>query len=129
MAEIAGEAVTPRNVEPPDSAPAAAPHGLAERLAAAEELNRQLRTALETRIVIEQAKGVLAERFRLPLDDAFELLRRSARSSRVRLHQLARRVVDDAETPPPIASVLRRRARPPGGPGPPSESDRGRPRP
>src|SRR4051812_22329004 len=43
---------------------------------------KQLQTALDTRIVIEQAKGILAERFHLPVDDAFLLLRYAARSSR-----------------------------------------------
>ena len=46
---------------------------------------RQLQTALETRVVIEQAKGVLAERFRLSIEDAFRLLRDSARTGRMPL--------------------------------------------
>ena len=51
--------------------------------------NEQLRTALATRIVIEQAKGMLAERFELDVDEAFERLRRQARSHQMKLHVLA----------------------------------------
>jgi len=51
--------------------------------------NEQLRTALATRIVIEQAKGMLAERFEMDVDEAFERLRHQARSHRMKLHVLA----------------------------------------
>ena len=61
--------------------------------------NQQLQRALDSRIVIEQAKGVLAERYRLGVDDAFALLRRSARNHRLRLHALAAAVVASHETP------------------------------
>jgi AmiR/NasT family two-component response regulator len=61
--------------------------------------NAQLERALETRVVIEQAKGVLAERYELTIDDAFGLLRRSARSNRTRIHDLAFRVVTERATP------------------------------
>jgi hypothetical protein len=66
------------------------------------ERTRQLQTALDTRIVIEQAKGILAERFRLEMDDSFELLRRSARSHRVDIHSLADKVVNTHATPSEI---------------------------
>jgi ANTAR domain len=49
----------------------------------------QLQSALESRIVIEQAKGILAERYSVTPDEAFEVLRRDARSRRMRLHDLA----------------------------------------
>jgi len=49
----------------------------------------QLRTALTTRIVIEQAKGMLAERLDIDVDEAFERLRREARNRRMNLHVLA----------------------------------------
>lgn len=61
--------------------------------------NEQLQRALDSRIVIEQAKGVLAERYRMSVDDAFEILRRSARNHRLRLHALAAAVVASRETP------------------------------
>jgi hypothetical protein len=63
------------------------------------ERSRQLETALTSRIAIEQAKGVLAERHGLSLDAAFERLRREARSSRRRIHELAAEVVG-GETQP-----------------------------
>ncbi len=49
----------------------------------------QLRTALTTRIVIEQAKGMLAERLDIDVNEAFERLRREARNRRLKLHVLA----------------------------------------
>ncbi len=55
--------------------------------------NDQLRTALCTRIVIEQAKGVLAERLQVEVDQAFERLRREARNRQMKLHALAAAVV------------------------------------
>jgi hypothetical protein len=59
----------------------------------------QLQQALDTRVVIEQAKGILAERYRTDVDAAFGMLRRGARSNRVRLHDLADRVVASPQTP------------------------------
>jgi hypothetical protein len=67
--------------------------------------NERLRTALESRIVIEQAKGVLAERFRLDLERSFELLRRSARSERRRIHELAAEVVGSRRSPERIEAL------------------------
>jgi len=63
------------------------------------ERNRQLERALESRIVIEQAKGVLAERLGVEPNQAFEILRRAARSQRRRIHLLAAEVVESRETP------------------------------
>jgi AmiR/NasT family two-component response regulator len=54
---------------------------------------------LESRIVIEQAKGVLVERLALGPDEAFEILRRAARSQRRRIHDLAADVVTSRDTP------------------------------
>jgi len=70
------------------------------------ERAEQLQEALESRIVIEQAKGILSERFGFGIDGAFGLLRRAARTERMKLHVLARAVVIDAETPEPIVQTL-----------------------
>jgi hypothetical protein len=61
----------------------------AELHEALQRENDQLRTALATRIVIEQAKGMLAQRLGMQVDDAFECLRREARNRRMKLHVLA----------------------------------------
>jgi hypothetical protein len=68
----------------------------------------QLQTALDTRIVIEQAKGVLRERFGLSVDEAFELLRRAARGSGTKIHTMADQIVSSRETPPAVQRVLDR---------------------
>ncbi len=82
-----------------------------KRAAELEQENAQLRAALESRIAIEQAKGVLAERLGLEVDEAFSLLRFAARSSRAKLHELAARVVNEATTPRPVVVALARSMR------------------
>lgn len=62
-----------------------------------EVLAGQLRTALDSRIAIEQAKGILAERLQMSVADAFALLRSSARRHNRRLSDIARAVVDGTE--------------------------------
>jgi len=67
-------------------------------LSHSELVNQQLQTALNTRLIIEQAKGVLAERGTLDMDSAFNLLRQHARRTNRRLADLARDVVNGAPT-------------------------------
>jgi AmiR/NasT family two-component response regulator len=55
--------------------------------------NAQLRTALASRIVIEQAKGVLIERLDLPAEQVFPLMRAAARRARMNLHDLADQIL------------------------------------
>jgi transcriptional regulator with GAF, ATPase, and Fis domain len=62
-----------------------------------DTLNEQLQTALNSRVIIEQAKGKLAERLGLDMDQAFSLLRDQARTSNRRLSDLARAFVDGTE--------------------------------
>jgi GAF domain-containing protein len=69
-----------------------------------DTLTEQLQTALNSRILIEQAKGVLAERLHLDLDDAFTLLRSGARSRNRRLSELAQAIVDGTEQIPPATA-------------------------
>ena len=59
----------------------------------AQVVNEQLSRALNSRIVIEQAKGVLAEREGLDVQQAFERLRRHARNHNLRLADLASDVI------------------------------------
>jgi hypothetical protein len=70
----------------------------------AEELHR----ALNSRVVIEQAKGVLAERLGLDIEGAFSVLRGAARSGRIKAQDLARAVVTNKDTPQTIISFLAR---------------------
>jgi GAF domain-containing protein len=60
----------------------------------ARTLNDQLNQALNSRIVIEQAKGVVAEREGLDMVQSFARLRAHARNNNLRLADVARGVVD-----------------------------------
>jgi transcriptional regulator with GAF, ATPase, and Fis domain len=53
----------------------------------------QLQVALDSRVLIEQAKGVLAERLSVTPEAAFQALRQEARNTNRKLHDLARDVV------------------------------------
>jgi AmiR/NasT family two-component response regulator len=97
-----------------DAAPSqesAPPNTLAELTERLWARNAQLEEALQSRIVIEQAKGILAERFGLGLDEAFALLRQAARSHRIPLRTLAAAVVSSETTPPEILHVREAAAR------------------
>jgi GAF domain-containing protein len=62
-----------------------------------DTLNEELQSALNSRVIIEQAKGKLAERLGLDMDQAFIVLRDHARSRNRRLSDLARAFVGDTE--------------------------------
>ena len=59
-----------------------------------EVVTEQLQTALNSRILIEQAKGVLAERLGTSIDEAFSLLRKYSRTRNEKLVDIARAIVD-----------------------------------
>ena len=70
------------------------------------ERRAQLEHALQSRIAIEQAKGVVAERYGLDLDDAFQLIRRAARTNRMKLHDLVGAIKPGEPSPPELVAVV-----------------------
>lgn len=79
---------------------------LAQRSAQqADLLNAQLQQALTSRVTIEQAKGVLAERRQITVDEAFALLRAYARNHNLHLSDLARQVADGSSTAAELLSA------------------------
>jgi GAF domain-containing protein len=68
---------------------------LQERIGRQREiLNQQLQSALTSRVAIEQAKGVLATRLEIEMEEAFELMRKRSRDERRRLVEVAEEVVN-----------------------------------
>lgn len=61
----------------------------------AEALTEQLQGALNSRIVIEQAKGALAQREGVTIDVAFEIIRSRARASQQRIADVAAKVLEE----------------------------------
>jgi hypothetical protein len=82
-----------------------------DELALLREKVLQLQTALVSRLVIEQAKGMLAERHGLAIEEAFLVLRRVARSARRTIREVAAEVVrrdrpiDDAAISEAVAQL------------------------
>jgi AmiR/NasT family two-component response regulator len=64
-------------------------------------LAEQLQYALNSRVVIEQAKGVVAERHQVAMGPAFEALRRFARDNNLKLTDAANGVVTGEIDPEP----------------------------
>lgn len=68
---------------------------LQERVLAHSQLvAEQLKRALDSRVLIEQAKGALAQATAMTADEAFNLLRRYARNHNLNLHAVAAGVMD-----------------------------------
>jgi len=77
----------------------------------AQAVNDQLNHALNSRVVIEQAKGMVAERDGLDMEQSFRRLRAYARSHNLRLVDVACSVIDGSlGTPSLDAKVTRREA-------------------
>ena len=60
----------------------------------AQVLNENLQNALNDRLIIEQAKGVLAERSDLEIEQAFSTMRNHARNGNLKLVDVARHIID-----------------------------------
>jgi GAF domain-containing protein len=73
---------------------AAAALSTAQRYGAARELAGQFETAMNSRAVIEQAKGVLMARHGVDADTAFDLLSKQSQHRNIRLRQVALDVLD-----------------------------------
>jgi len=71
----------------------------------AETLAGQLQTALNSRIAVEQAKGILAERHGVSTERAFEVMRAFARRDRRKIDEVARDVINDS---PSVARLVTR---------------------
>jgi AmiR/NasT family two-component response regulator len=67
--------------------------------AEAQRLNEQLSAALTSRVVIEQAKGVICERAGVDVTEAFARLRRYARNHNLRLTDVAQAAIDGSLDP------------------------------
>jgi len=79
-----------------------------------DRVTSQLQTALSSRVVLEQAKGVISESGALDMDGAFEVLRRYSRNHNMKLRALAQAVANRTlpaqlvlEEPPPSARSRR----------------------
>ena len=70
----------------------------------AQVLNQQLQHALDSRIVIEQAKGMVAERAGLNMDQAFTALRTYARNHNRRLADVAEAIIGGSLAPSALGS-------------------------
>jgi GAF domain-containing protein len=73
-----------------------------------EEVAAQLQVALVSRVVLEQAKGVLAERGDLNMDDAFQVLRKYARDHNQRLQDVSRGIVSGTVDANAVLATRRR---------------------
>jgi GAF domain-containing protein len=77
-----------------------------------ELLTEQLQGALNSRIVIEQAKGVIAQLYGTSVDDAFDLLRAYCRGHGLHLSKVAAALVADVSMIPDLRQQERPTRRP-----------------
>ena len=65
----------------------------ASKLRQQEQLSEQLQEALESRVVIEQAKGITAQQHAVSIDQAYQRMRRHARNNNASLRVVAEAIV------------------------------------
>ncbi len=90
------DGLTPANLSLGQGSADIATIGLLQERAIREKqvLAEQLQGALTSRVLIEQAKGILAERHDIPMDRAFTAMRTHARNYGRPLHQVANQIID-----------------------------------
>jgi len=66
----------------------------ASKLSQQEQLSVHLQEALESRVVIEQAKGITASKHSITIDQADELIRRHARKNNASMRVVAEAIVN-----------------------------------
>ena len=71
----------------------------------AQVVNQQLQHALNSRIVIEQAKGMVAQREGLNMEQAFSALRTHARNHNLRLVDVAESVISGTLAPAALGQL------------------------
>lgn len=98
-------------IAPPELPPAVAVARLVTLVDSLGRANQRLQDELESRAPVEQAKGMLAERWSLDLEDARALLERAAEASGRTVQGLARDVVSCRSTPLAIARTRRDESR------------------
>ena len=59
-------------------------------------LSEQLQEALDSRAVIDQAKGILIEREHVGPDEAFDMMRRASQNLNIKVREIAQRIVDES---------------------------------
>lgn len=77
---------------------------LSDHLRQSELLTQQLQTALDSRVAIEQAKGMIAAQGEISLTAAFHLIRSAARNRGVRLQEIVSQVTSGALTAEDLAA-------------------------
>jgi GAF domain-containing protein len=65
------------------------------------EMTEQLQTALVSRPVIEQAKGIIMAQSHVSAEEAFQILVRASQRENVKLREVAAQIVERAQKPPP----------------------------
>ena len=65
----------------------------ASKLRQQEQLSEQLQQALESRVIIEQDKGITAQQKSVSVDDAYQMIRRHARNNNASLRVVAEAIV------------------------------------
>jgi len=89
--KVGGMCLFSRELGPMTDTDAAAIEALVH--VATDNLNEELQRALDTRVIVELAKGVLAEQYGVPMDAAFSLLRVHARKTDRRLTDIAETII------------------------------------